>query len=39
MANSIDRIRPDDDRVASRFIEVDGHKWRMCSLQDDEPYR
>lgn len=28
MASKIDKIRPGDSRVESKFIEKDGHKWR-----------
>lgn len=28
MKDTVDKIRPQDDRVQSRFIDVEGHKWR-----------
>lgn len=28
--HDVDKIKPDDERVQSRFVENGGHKWRMC---------
>ena len=27
--HDVDKIKPDDERVQSRFVEDGGHKWRM----------
>lgn len=29
--HDIDKIKPGDKRVQSRFVEDGGHKWRMCT--------
>lgn len=29
MASQIDKIKPNDERVESRFIDVGGNRWRM----------